>query len=278
MPEGRYPREVLEREAARSTSLVELMSRVGAPMGRTAMRYLEGRLRLYTIDTGHFRDEALPHRRPRSYGKEILAEAAARSYSIREVVAYLGEDNGDIPYSHIRGKLERFGIDTSHFRSRRTKHSGRPGRTELASAVATASGIAETLRILGRPVTSSQRKMVGKCVEEYGLPTHHFLGQAHSRGRRSGRRATASAVLVRKEPDAGRTSAARLRRALDEIGRDRVCARCGTGEEWNGVRLVLEIDHINGDWRDNRRENLRYLCPCCHSQTQTYAGRGSRRQ
>ncbi|UGQ09608.1 hypothetical protein LO772_22100 [Yinghuangia sp. ASG 101] len=32
------------------------------------------------------------------------------------------------------------------------------------------------------------------------------------------------------------------------------------------------MDHINGDWRDHRAENLRYLCPNCHSQTDTYRG------
>lgn len=42
---------------------------------------------------------------------------------------------------------------------------------------------------------------------------------------------------------------------------------------WNDKDIVLEIDHINGDNTDNRVENLRYLCPNCHSQTETYKGR-----
>ncbi|MFE7410356.1 HNH endonuclease [Streptomyces laurentii] len=40
-----------------------------------------------------------------------------------------------------------------------------------------------------------------------------------------------------------------------------------------GRRLVLEIDHANGDRLDNRAENLRYLCPSCHSQTGTFSNR-----
>ncbi|MFE2931499.1 HNH endonuclease signature motif containing protein [Streptomyces sp. NPDC059278] len=40
-----------------------------------------------------------------------------------------------------------------------------------------------------------------------------------------------------------------------------------------GDRLVLEIDHINGDRLDNRQKNLRYLCPSCHSQTETFSKR-----
>lgn len=48
-----------------------------------------------------------------------------------------------------------------------------------------------------------------------------------------------------------------------------VCSICGINE-WQGRPLVLQIDHINGDNRDNRIENLRLLCPNCHSQTETF--------
>ena len=50
------------------------------------------------------------------------------------------------------------------------------------------------------------------------------------------------------------------------------CAICGNIGEWNGQRLVLQLDHINGIWNDNRLENLRFLCPNCHSQTETFCG------
>lgn len=48
---------------------------------------------------------------------------------------------------------------------------------------------------------------------------------------------------------------------------------CGQGPTWHGQRLVLQLDHINGDRTDNRLENLRILCPNCHSQTLTFTGR-----
>lgn len=57
-----------------------------------------------------------------------------------------------------------------------------------------------------------------------------------------------------------------------------VCAECGQPPVWNGKTLTLQLDHIDGDSDNNAIENLRLLCPNCHTQTPTYgnAGKGSR--
>lgn len=54
------------------------------------------------------------------------------------------------------------------------------------------------------------------------------------------------------------------------------CKICGI-TEWNNKTLSLELDHINGINNDNRLENLRFLCPNCHSQTTTYGSRNQQR-
>lgn len=51
------------------------------------------------------------------------------------------------------------------------------------------------------------------------------------------------------------------------------CAPCGLPPEWNGKPLTLQLDHINGVGDDHRIENLRILCPNCHTQTDSFAGR-----
>ena len=51
------------------------------------------------------------------------------------------------------------------------------------------------------------------------------------------------------------------------------CAICGNVGEWNGKPLTLQLDHINGIHTDNRIENLRLLCPNCHSQTETFGSK-----
>ena len=50
------------------------------------------------------------------------------------------------------------------------------------------------------------------------------------------------------------------------------CAICGL-VEWRNEKIVLQLDHINGDGHDHRSENLRLLCPNCHSQTDTWCGK-----
>lgn len=54
---------------------------------------------------------------------------------------------------------------------------------------------------------------------------------------------------------------------------DHKCRDCGIEAEWNGKPIVLQLEHINGVNDDHRLVNLCFLCPNCHSQTATYAGR-----
>ena len=51
------------------------------------------------------------------------------------------------------------------------------------------------------------------------------------------------------------------------------CCECGNTGSWNGKKLVLQLDHINGKNDDHRLENLDFVCPNCHTQTDTFCAK-----
>ncbi len=64
-----------------------------------------------------------------------------------------------------------------------------------------------------------------------------------------------------------------IKRRLLETGTfEERCSRCGIAE-WRGKPLCIHLDHINGVKDDWRLENLRMLCPNCHSQTPTFSAK-----
>lgn len=66
------------------------------------------------------------------------------------------------------------------------------------------------------------------------------------------------------------------KRILDERLLEYKCQECGNNGVWNNKKLKLHLDHINGINNDHRIENLRFLCPNCHSQTPTYSGKNKK--
>jgi hypothetical protein len=209
------------------------------------------------------------------YTRERLARAAEQCSDLDEVIAFFGTR----PYGKLRRYLTRrfarFGIDISHFA--RDAEPRRPTPGELREAVVTSVSVAEALRRLGLPDSGTQRARFRRRAAEEGLSTEHFLGQAHGRGRPGRTPVTRPEDILVKHDGARRTRSHLLRRALRDSGLPEECAECGVGSEWLGKPMTLEIDHVNGDWSDDRRANLRLLCPNCHAITATWCRGGLRR-
>lgn len=113
-------------------------------------------------------------------------------------------------------------------------------------------------------------------IKRLKLDTSHFTGQGWLRGRsNSNSKKSAYNYLKKGKVVNGCVLKPKL---IEEGILSYECDACGIGPEWNGKDLVLQLDHKNGDRADNRKENLRFLCPNCHSQTTNFCSRKIRKR
>jgi hypothetical protein len=212
-------------------------------------------------------------RRPSVYTREALIQALATSTSLRDVVVALGLDDSAYRRRYVSKKLRDFGLDYSHLRGSHFRYTPQL----LAEAATHCTSNRGVVRFLNARAVGGTEAHVGRLLKKYGIDTSHFTGARHNRGTKSPARLPPQRILVKNPDESGRTKARLLRRALEEVGVEVRCVGCGTGPEWQGRAMTLEVDHVNGDLTDNRRHNLRLLCPNCHATTDSYCRRASRR-
>lgn len=143
---------------------------------------------------------------------------------------------------------------------------------DLIKAVENSSSYRQVLIKLNLREAGGNYEQIKKYIKDHGLRTDHFKGRAWNRGLKgkASPRIPLASILV-----AGSSfQSFKLKKRLFNAGlKPRHCEQCGWAEISENGYLPLELDHINGNRHDNRLENLRVLCPNCHSLRPTHRSR-----
>lgn len=117
-------------------------------------------------------------------------------------------------------------------------------------------------------------KIFHKKVKFLNLDISHFTGQGHLKGKTNPWIPEMS--IEEAFIENGSLTSYKLNRKIRKYNlKEYKCSKCGISD-WLGQELSLHLDHINGINNDNRLDNLRFLCPNCHSQTNTYCGKNKK--
>jgi len=142
---------------------------------------------------------------------------------------------------------------------------------QLKEAINNSTSFRQVLQKLGLREAGGNYFQLQKYTKELKIDTSHFKGRAWNKGLHLGFKP--KIPLERIFIQNSNFQSYKLKNRLIREGlKPAYCEECGWAEKSKDGRLPLELDHINGDVHDNRLENLRILCPNCHSLKLTHRG------
>lgn len=142
---------------------------------------------------------------------------------------------------------------------------------ELKEIVNSSRTLQEVLKKLGySSVSGTNRQTVQSRLDKYNISTEHFTKGV---GSNTGIARNPENVFIKNST----ASQATLRRWYKKGNYTKYeCSICGQEPFWNGKELTLTLDHINGNNIDDRLENLRWVCPNCDRQLDTFGSKNRR--
>jgi 5-methylcytosine-specific restriction endonuclease McrA len=142
---------------------------------------------------------------------------------------------------------------------------------EFKELVSKSNTIADILRYFGMNNKGGNHHTVKRRAKEENIDLSHIpLGKTANKGKRFPPKKTDEEYFtINGTTNRGSIKSRIIRNNLIPYE----CAECGLKDIWNNKTISLQLEHKNGTPNDNRLENLCFLCPNCHSQTDTYAGK-----
>lgn len=147
----------------------------------------------------------------------------------------------------------------------------------LLDTIKSSYSFREVMLKLGLIPAGGNYRHIQRIVKERNYSTEHFFGQGANRGiqHKGGVKIKPLAEVL--TTNSLIQSFKLKKRLFNSKLKDPQCEECGWAKRSEDGRIPLELDHINGIHSDNRLENLRILCPNCHSLKPTHRGRNKKK-
>jgi Zn finger protein HypA/HybF involved in hydrogenase expression len=148
---------------------------------------------------------------------------------------------------------------------------------EFTTAVKNSFSMAQTLRAIGLQATGANYKLARLRIKKLGVDNSHWTGQHWMKGKTHNRTVSIPLEKILVENSDYLWNDLLKKRLVKEKILEYKCYECKL-TEWRDKPISLQLEHKNGNNTDNRVDNLTLLCPNCHSQTKTFAGRNQKRK
>jgi len=139
-------------------------------------------------------------------------------------------------------------------------------KQQLKMAVKSSTSMRQVLLKLNVAPYGGNYDVLRKAIKHFSMETSHFTGQAWNKGKNLPSRVSTERYLNNELP----IQSHKLKNRLLKEGYFKYQCTICENTNWLDQPIPLELDHINGNNKDNKLINLRLLCPNCHAQTPTY--------
>lgn len=198
---------------------------------------------------------------------EKILEIAKISNSKSDLCKKLGW-NGGYKREQLNVLLLNNNFDFSIFPKESYNVSPFNNEVKLKEAVKNSFNYTEVIKFFLTKIGAGHHISVKKYIKKFDISTGHFV---YSGGLEPQFINNENIFIINSK-----VSPKTVRKRV--IKENLISYKCNCGNEgcWQGQKLTLQLDHINGDRTDNRLENLRFLCPNCHALTPTYGSKNKK--
>ncbi len=143
---------------------------------------------------------------------------------------------------------------------------------DLKIAAKKSTSVRQVLQRLNLKMAGGNYTQISKFIKEYKINIRHFKGKGWNKGLIGIGKPRIELKDILKRNSYFQSHKLKKRLFAAKL-KPQHCEQCGWQQKSKDGRLPLELDHINGDSKDNRLNNLRILCPNCHSLQTTHRGK-----